>query len=312
MQIKQISHLSASAPTKAAKVSVCVVTYNQEKYIRQCLQSIVDQVTDFDFEIIVADDCSTDGTREIINEFARKYPYIFRLFFHDKNIGALPNFRFVHGKAIGKYIAHMDGDDYVLPGKLQAQANFLDWHKTCNLLWTPVLVETLPGVLHQQNAYFREFALCREYTRADLIKYGAVGANSSKMYRRLDGEGICPDFDLIDYFVNVIQVGDGVACFTGNTPLGVYRLGVGIASSGSATKIITLKSIGFLATKFPECRLQCNVAALSIMLADVKNRRQTFAKSAILFLQTFHWRSIFVVIKELQFIKSLTFRSKDV
>ena len=51
---------------KTPKVSVCVITYNQEKYIAQCLQSIVDQETDFDFEIIVGDDCSTDGTREIV------------------------------------------------------------------------------------------------------------------------------------------------------------------------------------------------------------------------------------------------------
>ena len=56
------------------KVSVCVVTYNQEKYIRQCLQSIVDQETDFDFEVIVADDCSTDRTSCIVQEFADKYP----------------------------------------------------------------------------------------------------------------------------------------------------------------------------------------------------------------------------------------------
>jgi glycosyltransferase involved in cell wall biosynthesis len=56
---------------KNPKVSVCVVSYNQEKYIRQCLQSIVDQATDFDFEVIVGDDFSTDGTRVIIEEFEK-------------------------------------------------------------------------------------------------------------------------------------------------------------------------------------------------------------------------------------------------
>ena len=57
---------------KPPKVSVCVVTYNQEKYVAQGLQSIVDQETDFDFEIIVGDDCSTDGTREILENFKEK------------------------------------------------------------------------------------------------------------------------------------------------------------------------------------------------------------------------------------------------
>ena len=57
---------------RKTKVSVCVVTYNQEKFIEQCLQSIVDQEANFDFEVLVADDCSTDRTREIIKIFAEK------------------------------------------------------------------------------------------------------------------------------------------------------------------------------------------------------------------------------------------------
>ena len=74
---------------KKPKVSVCVVTYNQEKYIRQCLQSIVDQETDFDFEVIVSDDCSMDGTCAIVQEFVEKYPGMVKPIFHDRNMGAL-------------------------------------------------------------------------------------------------------------------------------------------------------------------------------------------------------------------------------
>jgi glycosyltransferase involved in cell wall biosynthesis len=57
---------------KPPKVSVCIVTYNQEQYIRQCLQSVVDQEVDFEVEIIVSDDCSTDSTPQIVQEFAEK------------------------------------------------------------------------------------------------------------------------------------------------------------------------------------------------------------------------------------------------
>jgi glycosyltransferase involved in cell wall biosynthesis len=56
------------------------VTYNQHKYIADCLQSIVDQETDFEFEIIVGDDFSTDGTQEVVRSFGEKYPSLFRLF----------------------------------------------------------------------------------------------------------------------------------------------------------------------------------------------------------------------------------------
>ena len=93
------------------KVSVCVVTYNQKKYIRQCLQSIVDQEADFDFEVIVGDDCSEDGTREIVQEFVERYPGLVKAVLHEKNVGIVVNYRSVHDLARGEYIAHCDGDD---------------------------------------------------------------------------------------------------------------------------------------------------------------------------------------------------------
>ncbi|MDA1381025.1 glycosyltransferase [Plesiomonas shigelloides] len=117
------------------KVSVCVVTYNQEKYIAECLQSLVDQVTNFPFEIIVGEDCSTDKTREIVLEFQNKYPDIIKPLLHEQNVGASKNYLMTHAKACGKYIAHMDADDYALPGKLQAQADFLDKNPKCNMVF---------------------------------------------------------------------------------------------------------------------------------------------------------------------------------
>jgi glycosyltransferase involved in cell wall biosynthesis len=56
------------------QLAVCVTTYNQKRYIRDCLQSIVDQRTDVAFEVVVADDCSMDGTRAIVQEFGERYP----------------------------------------------------------------------------------------------------------------------------------------------------------------------------------------------------------------------------------------------
>lgn len=291
----------------APKVSVCVVTYNQEKYIGQCLQSLVDQKTDFPFEILVSDDCSTDGTAAIVKEFENKHPNVIRAFCHGKNMGGSDNYLFVHAQAVGEYIAHMDGDDYALPGKLQAQADILDEDLRCNLVWTPVLIETTPNVAHEQNNYFRKHALTRIYTRADLIKYGTVGTNSSKMYRRKAIKETLPPpmFEQIDYFVNVIQVGEGTARFTGSTPLGVYRMGIGIASSSNKTSLLTLKSIEYLACELPQHRLECNVAAAFRLLIDLKNWRSTLQESLRVFLITINWKSVFLVMVEFNFIRHL-------
>ena len=113
------------------KVSVCVVTYNQEKYIAECLDSLVSQETDFKFEIIVGEDCSTDGTRAIVQQYVDKYPDLIKPIFHDQNVGAVENIKQVYLAAKGKYIAHLDGDDMALPTKLQKQFDTLEANPDC-------------------------------------------------------------------------------------------------------------------------------------------------------------------------------------
>ena len=73
------------------KVSVICVTYNHEKYIRQALDSILSQKTDFAFEVLVGEDCSTDGTADILREYEKLYPDIFRMYYRDPNLGATRN-----------------------------------------------------------------------------------------------------------------------------------------------------------------------------------------------------------------------------
>ncbi|AVH49395.1 glycosyltransferase family 2 protein [Acinetobacter sp. SWBY1] len=86
-------------------VSVCIVTYNQEKFLEQTLQSILNQNTNFQYEVIVGDDCSTDSTRKIIEGFLIKYPNIVVPIFHKVNIGPIENIKSVYKKAKGKYIS---------------------------------------------------------------------------------------------------------------------------------------------------------------------------------------------------------------
>ena len=112
-------------------VSVCVITYNHCDYIRQCFDGILMQQTNFPFEIIVNDDCSTDGTAEIIKEYELNHPTLFKVTYQKENQyskgvrGMFPKFCFPRAK--GKYIALCEGDDYWTdPLKLQKQVDFLE------------------------------------------------------------------------------------------------------------------------------------------------------------------------------------------
>ena len=111
------------------KVSVIVHTYNHENFIRQTLDSILNQEVNFEFEVIVGDDASPDSTPKIIQEYQQKFPTIIKPLLHPKNLGGYGKGNTLATLAVckGQYIAAMDGDDYwTNPYKLQKQVDFLD------------------------------------------------------------------------------------------------------------------------------------------------------------------------------------------
>ena len=109
------------------KVSIVCITYNHEQFIRQALESFVMQEADFDFEVIVSDDCSIDKTGEIIKEFEQAYPKIIKSVCQKKNLGAISNFIDVLSRVKSNYVALCEGDDYFTdPCKLQKQVDFLE------------------------------------------------------------------------------------------------------------------------------------------------------------------------------------------
>jgi glycosyltransferase involved in cell wall biosynthesis len=116
-------------PSQAVKVSVAMITYNHECFIRQALNSVLTQRVNFDYEIVVGEDCSTDGTRAILMDFYRRYPERVVPILHDQNVGALRNFQTTLAACRGQYLAIVEGDDYwSCEDKLQRQVNFLDQH----------------------------------------------------------------------------------------------------------------------------------------------------------------------------------------
>jgi glycosyltransferase involved in cell wall biosynthesis len=107
--------------------SAVIITYNQEKYIAQTIECALAQKVDFDYEIVIGEDCSTDRTREICLRYQEKYPDIIRVVTSDKNVGLLDNWYRSVKAAKGKYIAGCGGDDFWHnPDKIKKQVDFLE------------------------------------------------------------------------------------------------------------------------------------------------------------------------------------------
>lgn len=208
------------------KVSICVVTYNQENYIEKCIQSILAQETNFSFEIIISDDASTDRTPEIISSLHQQYPTIIRPFLHKQNISAGVNFQFAHNQATGEYVAHCDGDDYFLPGKLQYQADFLDKHREYVQVWhRQKLVDADDNVVGNFPHRYVKFFLGRRLTMKRLaVSYGLVGQHSSQMYRRSARTIYENHPATIDYFY-ALDIGSKGFSTQLDKFLGCYRIG---------------------------------------------------------------------------------------
>jgi glycosyltransferase involved in cell wall biosynthesis len=183
------------------KVSVCVITYNHEPYIRQCLQSLVAQSVLWRFEIIVGEDASSDGTRRIVQEFAEAHPGLIKPLLHECNIGILANYRAVHAAAEGEFVCHCDGDDHWEPGKLLQQIRFLEAHPECSAVFTNSHVISEHG---ERIGVFSS-GVPESFDIAYLIRDGNFLHHSSMMYRRKWQDRIFPPAaDFIDFHVYVL------------------------------------------------------------------------------------------------------------
>ena len=122
-------------------VSVRLVTYNHEKWIAQCLESILMQRTDFPFEVIVGEDCSTDGTLDIVLAYAERFPEKIHVLPAEANLGAMTNSYRVQQACRGKYHAMIEGDDYWIdPLKLQKQVDLMEANPDMTLCFHNVFV----------------------------------------------------------------------------------------------------------------------------------------------------------------------------
>lgn len=144
-----------------------MITFNHEKYIEQAVLSVLMQETDFDYELIIGEDCSTDRTREILLELQKQHPDKIKLVLNPENLGMIPNSVNVLGMASGKYIALLEGDDYwTSPHKLQRQVDYMEAHPECLLCFhgfevihegrpdlSPHVIKPLPNVPNKKIGF---------------------------------------------------------------------------------------------------------------------------------------------------------------
>ena len=164
-------------------VSVKTITYNHAAYIGQCIEGVLMQKTTFPFELIIGEDCSTDGTRAIVLEYAQKYPEIIRVVTSDSNVGARNNARRAQSACRGLYMAYCEGDDYWTdPYKLQKQVDFLEAHPEYPGCFHPARwLEQKTGEM--QKALFEPPIKQDDYTLDDLLEYTNFIPTASVVYR---------------------------------------------------------------------------------------------------------------------------------
>jgi glycosyltransferase involved in cell wall biosynthesis len=116
------------------KLSVAMITYNHERFIGQAIESVLAQKVNFEYEIVVGEDCSTDGTRAIVTDLSRRYPSRIVPLLRERNLGGPRNFHGTLAACRGQYVALLEGDDYwTCTNKLQKQVDFLDLHPDWNI-----------------------------------------------------------------------------------------------------------------------------------------------------------------------------------
>jgi glycosyltransferase involved in cell wall biosynthesis len=167
------------------KLSVAMITYNQERFIGQAIESVLAQKVNFDYEIVIGEDCSTDGTRAIVTDFSRRYPGRIVPLLRERNLGGPQNFLGTLAACRGQYLAVLEGDDYwTSVDKLQMQVDFLDAHpdrvSCCHRV--KFLYETGPA-----RVDVHPLLAAGPYTIEDLLRMNFVVTCSTVLRRDLIG-----------------------------------------------------------------------------------------------------------------------------
>ncbi len=216
-------------------LTVVVSTYNQEKYISDCLASVVDNLPNEQCEIIVADDCSIDGTGKIVENFSKNYPGLILHLRGEKNVGPNLNYLRAHSAAIGKYVAHVDGDDIVYAGKFIKQILIMEKREEVAIVVHAAqyfsddrkLILNTGMVLRDQESW--------DFTREQVARWGPVAVHSSFMYRKRSLELTKVVLPFMEWQIAMLCLSKGVGTFINERLIG-YRNNPYKGAAMTATK----------------------------------------------------------------------------
>lgn len=226
------------------KVSVLMITYNHERFIAQALDSVLMQQVDFEYEIVVGEDCSTDSTRQILLEYQQNYPDKIRLLLQRKNLGMIGNMVETCNACRGDYIALLEGDDFwTSPQKLQKQVDLLETHPECSGCFHNVLMaqEGAP----EKNRLFHNAPLAKRFFSLEDIVSSHFIPTCSTVFRASMFAGF-PDWYLEmpmgDWPLHILNTEHGPYAYLDEV-MATYRIHGGGAWSGNSRLAILDKTI---------------------------------------------------------------------
>ena len=211
-------------PPPPPKVEVIVCTYNHEPYIRQALDSIIMQETDFRFQITILEDFSTDGTREIVRQYGEEFPDLIKLDMHDRNLCSSRPHMDAIAASNATYIAVMDGDDYwTSKDKLRSQVACLDENPDCAVCFHNVEVDYEDP---DRESHLKNSKRQRKFTTIHNLFERNYIATCSVMYRR-DALTDIPEWfanvEAADWHLHLLAARHGRIVYIADA-MGVYRV----------------------------------------------------------------------------------------
>lgn len=164
-------------------VSVAVISYKHAKYLATCLDSLLSQKTNFDYEVIVGEDCSNDGSREILQDYLVRYPEKLVVIFNEKNLGVSQNSTNVLRHCRGKYIAGFESDDFWCDeNKLQKQVDYLETHPEIAAVGSNYYYVNEDG--DERQLAMRYGQTDRIYKLKDFLRHGFIVHGNTLLRRR--------------------------------------------------------------------------------------------------------------------------------
>lgn len=204
-------------------VSVCIITWNHERFIAQALDSVFEQRTTFEYEVVIGVDYSTDRTRDIVEAYAARYPDAIRPKFYEERVGLKTNFVETLGRCRGKYVAVLSGDDYWIdPYKLQRQVQFLDNNPDYSLVGDNAIVFSEESATVVRLA--RTSVVALDVATSELMVHNPFIA-STVMFRNIVKEFPAVYFESVgeDRRLYILISQHGKCCCSPNVS-GVYRV----------------------------------------------------------------------------------------